>query len=123
MAIAVGTNSTTSPRQAVYLPAQLVATYDPSDVVESLATLETPFVANASIASNPVNQFIPAPVANPTLLVTAYNQDDMVESASVTRYPMGTSAPSAPGYSSGSVTYTGSTTTVQIRTREIWITG
>lgn len=95
MAIAVGTNSTTSPRQSVSLASISVSAYDAGDIIESMATVKTPFVANTSITSDPVNQFSPAPVAYTTTLVSAYNQADLIESASITKTPFTLQVPYA----------------------------
>ena len=95
MAIAVGTNSTTSPRQPVSLTTLSVSGHNTADLVESKSITKTPLTANSTVASSPYNTLAPSPVTNTAIVVTKYNTADQIESLSITKTPLTANTTSA----------------------------
>ena len=121
MAIAVGTNSTTSPRQPVSLTTLSVSGHNTADLVESTSITKTPLTANSTVASSPYNTLAPSPVTNTTISVTKYDTSDSAESKSITKTPFGISVPFAwSSISSGG--YSGADIVITEYADEYWIT-
>lgn len=121
MAIAVGTNSTTSPRQPVSLTTLSVSGHNTADLVESKSITKTPLTANSTVASSPYNTLAPSPVTNTTISVTKYDTSDSAESKSITKTPFGISVPFAwSSISSGG--YSGADIVITEYADEYWIT-
>jgi hypothetical protein len=121
MAIAIGTNSTVSPRKSVSLTTLSVVGFNLVDQTESRSIIKTPFTANSVTAASPYNVFAPSPVTNTTTTVTAHNYTDTLESKSITKTPFTTTAPFAWSTIAGGG-YSGIDTVVTEYADEYWIT-
>lgn len=121
MAIAVGTNSTVSPRKSVSLTTLSVVGFNLADQTESKSIVKTPFRANSTSNSSLDNIFGPSKVTNTTTTVTAYNYTDTLESKSITKTPFKTTAPFAWSTIAGGG-YSGIDIVITEYADEYWIT-